>query len=88
MRDEGQRLLKNLNWWLEGLRWAAVAVLVLSALSALITPTDDTDAGYWERSDLRLHLDSGTGCQWLSTRAGHLSPRLDASGKQICRGAP
>ncbi len=85
--EEGQRLLKNLNWWLEGLRWGLIVILVLSAVSVVITPTDDTDAGFWDRSGLRLHRDEGTGCEWLATRAGNLSPRLDASGKQICRGA-
>lgn len=87
MRDEGQRLLKNLNWWLEFFRWAGAFILVSGVVGAAISPTDDTDTGYWERSGLRLHLDRGTGCEWLSTRAGDLSPRLDASGKQICRGA-
>jgi len=86
MVDQGERLLKNLNWWLEMLRWLFATLIVATAIFALLSPTDGTDANYFVRSNLRLHMDYGTGCEWLSTREGHLSPRLDASGKQVCGG--
>ncbi|WP_410491425.1 hypothetical protein [Aeromonas hydrophila] len=29
--------------------------------------------------------DSGTGCQYLISRTGNLTPRLDDKGRQVCR---
>lgn len=44
---------------------------------------DNTDARRGEHSGLRLRTDALTGCQYL--QAGDaLTPRLDASGRQIC----
>ena len=37
-----------------------------------------------KRSGLELRFDHGTGCQYLVTRQGHITPRLGRDGKQIC----
>lgn len=39
---------------------------------------DDTDGS--ERSGLKLHTDHGTGCQYLSTIGGGITPRVSADG--------
>ena len=38
-----------------------------------------------ERSGLKPRTDYGTGCQYLETSDGAITPRLDRTGKQICR---
>lgn len=43
---------------------------------------DSTDGD--ERSGLKLHIDNLTGCQYLSTSRGGITPRLDKNAKQIC----
>jgi len=45
---------------------------------------DETD-GHGSRSGIALRTDNGTGCQYLESRFGGLTPRLDRAGKQICR---
>lgn len=45
---------------------------------------DDSD-GPNSRSGLTIRRDALTGCEYLETRKGHLMPRLDAEGDQICR---
>lgn len=44
--------------------------------------TDDKLSG--ERSGMALHIDNRTGCHYLASSAGSLTPRLDKSGRQIC----
>ena len=57
----------------------------LSWLISYIT-LDSTDKDILHKSDLKLHIDNMTGCHYLSTRKGHLIPRLDKDGKQVCSG--
>ncbi|WP_018184668.1 hypothetical protein [Kaistia granuli] len=64
--------------------WGVVALAAVTFLISINRPMDDTDAP-GERSGLRLHTDHGTGCQYLATRDGALSPRLGADGRQICQ---
>jgi hypothetical protein len=45
---------------------------------------DETDSPQ-ERSNLGLRTDFGTGCQYLESSFGGLTPRLGADGRQICR---
>lgn len=44
--------------------------------------TDDKQSG--KRSNLELHTDYGSGCQYLSTKGGGIIQRLDQSGQPIC----
>ena len=47
---------------------------------------DSTDEGGWfaNRSQMQLHTDDLTGCQYLSVRGGGITPRLGRDGKIIC----
>ena len=44
--------------------------------------TDNRDTGV--RSDMTVLTDHGTGCQYLTTGRGGLTPRLDSDGKPMC----
>ena len=44
---------------------------------------DDTDPP-GNRSNLLIMTDHATGCQYLTSVRGGLTPRLDENGKQIC----
>jgi hypothetical protein len=44
---------------------------------------DDTDSKD-DRSGLVLYTDYGTGCQYVGTMFGGITPRLDADGKIVC----
>lgn len=77
-------LLKSLIFWV------AMAYLFVLATNALynISPIgrDETDKPGWGsgRSGVRLVTDQETGCQYLETKSGGITPRLDAEGKIIC----
>jgi hypothetical protein len=45
---------------------------------------DDTDSKD-NRSGLRLRINYGTGCQYLESTRGYLSPRLSSDGQQVCK---
>lgn len=69
---------------------AAMAVAVVNQLVGRYTDIgrDDTDppAG---RSDMKIMTDHATGCQYLMSSRGGLTPRLDENGKQMCtKGTP
>ena len=63
----------------------AILGFLLTPILETITPRDATDSAY-ERSGMRLYTDHGTGCQYLATKEGHLSPRLHSDGAQVCGG--
>tara|TARA_R100001086_G_C11847513_1_gene260522 strand:- start:405 stop:653 length:249 start_codon:yes stop_codon:yes gene_type:complete len=54
----------------------------------LITPTDPTDAGRFERSGMHFYTDYGTGCHYLAGGGFFgkqiLIPRMGKDGKQVC----
>lgn len=66
--------------------WVFAGILLIAAFlyGAFLQPTDDTDAP-GERSGMRPYTDHATGCQYLATRNGPLTPRLGTDGRQICR---
>lgn len=91
-KDYVQLLAKNLNfaywvvaWFFFAAFWIGLADRIWGPLDWLSKP-DETDSAT-ERSALKLYTDYGTGCQYIETRRGGLSPRLDTDGKQICRPA-
>ena len=47
-------------------------------------PRDATDSAT-ARSNMALRVDYGTGCQYLASASGALTPRMGADGRQICR---
>lgn len=44
--------------------------------------TDDRETG--QRSGMALRTDHGTGCQYLESAKGGITPRLDRNGKHYC----
>ena len=81
------------EFWAEGISvigWTALLIFV--AVTVLATGrnmlgmgTDETDAGGGQRSGVTLRIDHGTGCHYLETTGGGITPRLDPAGDHICR---
>lgn len=72
-------------------KWVLIALAVMAIFAAVSSEfgwgfdgTDDLERG--KRSSLSLRTDYGTGCQYLETGSGHLTPRLLPDGKQWCAG--
>ena len=64
--------------------WAWLVFFAYVAFMALSNDLDDTDG--WKRSNMRLHTDAKTGCQYLSIPSGGITARLGADGQQMgCR---
>lgn len=59
-------------------------MLVLLALLCAGCGRDNSDPP-GGRSGMKVKIDNLTGCEYLRTYEGGLTPRLDADGKQICR---
>ncbi len=71
-----------MSWW-GGAFLFVLAIVVIDALRP--RPFDDTDdLKNQARSGVRLIVDHGTGCQYLTTFAGGITPRLGRDGKQVC----
>ncbi|HEV7285227.1 MAG TPA: hypothetical protein VGN75_10245 [Kaistia sp.] len=64
--------------------WGLVVSFALTIFVGVFSARDDTD-GPGKRSGLRPYTDHATGCQYLATSNGALTPRLSADGQQICR---
>lgn len=84
----------NTNVLKEWTRWlfdkACIGIAVIWLLSLTPLGRDDSDVNDWGgRSGMSPRTDALTGCQYLATSAGGITPRVDASGKQIgCRSQP
>lgn len=65
------------------IRWFAIYVVLAGLVIAVANYFVKGDS----RSDMRLHTDALTGCQYLSAPDGGITPRLSANGTQICGGA-
>lgn len=75
--------------YLIGALVAFLAIFILSALLKNRGPLDDTDNKLTgERSNMRILIDHGTGCQYLQTAGGGITPRLDAKGAHMCVKVP
>ena len=77
--------LKRYTYWLSQIICAAWVVFWMIGITPL--GRDDSDPGRWgARSNLAPRTDSLTGCQYLETARGGLTPRLDRDGKHVgCR---
>ncbi|MET4187638.1 hypothetical protein ABIB86_000413 [Bradyrhizobium sp. JR1.7] len=82
----------RIDFW-DGFRfaWGVTAFVCIGLLICQIaddyvwqSPFDDSDAAP-KRSGLRIKTDNLTGCQYFITVFGGITPRVDGSGKQICR---
>ena len=66
-----------------GLFLLACIGVVSSSNEPPLDATDDHVTG--ARSQMRILVDHGTGCQYQKTASGGLTPRLDAQGKPMCK---
>lgn len=72
--------------------WFLYLFVFVAAWQSWFTPQDSTDPpgrnwiGSYHRSGINPYRDAETGCEYLG-RGGALTPRLDATGKHICRAA-
>lgn len=62
---------------------AVVFFLATTMLLRFASNVDDSDLSRIDRSGMRPLTDHRTGCQYLTTPAGALTPRLDGQGKQV-----
>lgn len=63
-----------------------VGLFAFTIVAFIFTPRDDSDALDGARSNLAVRTDARTGCQYLETGRGGITPRLDVAGRQVgCR---
>lgn len=60
-----------------------VYTIIFLFVGGIERPTDDSDKDADNRSNLIVHTDYKTGVQYLSTRGGGITPRLDKDGKLV-----
>jgi hypothetical protein len=78
------KALKDWTRWIAG--WIFIGMVVTWVLNALPIGRDDTDGAWPHRSGVNVATDAATGCQYLLTRDGGITPRVDAKSKQLgCR---
>lgn len=65
----------------------AVILLIAVTIIGLSFRTDDTDQSWWQRSGVSVVTDARTGCQYLKSAFGGLTPRMGADGRHICEQA-
>lgn len=76
---------KGINSSFERIMWVLFfASVTVTGMARCTTATDSTDAGPSQRSGMNLRIDYGTGCQYLETSRGGITPRLDDRGNHIC----
>lgn len=72
------------HWLYQTAALLAMTLIAVAVLCVLFDwPRDDTDppASDAPRSGMQPHTDAATGCQYLSTPLGGITPRLDANGQ-------
>jgi hypothetical protein len=65
--------------------WFCLGAFLFLLLIHILSPTDDSDYGRFNRSDLKVHTDAKTGIQYLSDGHGGIIVRQDADGKPVIR---
>ena len=63
-----------------------IVILLTNIFSGGFLSTDDTDEPNGKRSNMILYTDYKTGCQYVGTVLGGITPRLDRDGKPVCVG--
>jgi len=67
-----------------GLIQAAAVFFTFALVCTIATHRkDDTDSSWGKPSGLKLYTDHGTGVQYLRSKGGGLTPRLDAEGNIV-----
>lgn len=77
-------MLKALKEWTEWLAmWLCIGFAVAWLVGLFPVARDDSDPPWPEHSGLVPRIDALTGCQYLTTSNGAITPRLDGNGKQV-----
>ncbi|MEG3640470.1 DUF6440 family protein [Magnetococcus sp. PR-3] len=63
--------------------WVSIALFVLGMWWASDRHHDSTDYP-GQRSGMEIYVDALTGCHYLTTARGGLTPRVDQQGHNIC----
>ena len=71
------------DWAPSALAAAVVVIAVLAYISMHHPPRDNSDP-IGGRSNMQVLTDALTGCQYLATQRGGITPRMDADNKQVC----
>ena len=61
-----------------------VLILLCNMFHGGFLSRDDTDDPSGSRSGLIVYTDHRTGCQYVGTVLGGITPRLDKDGKPVC----
>ena len=84
-QQDGYDFAKGIGQYLS--RWIFTALIILGLFAFIRNQfgrgLDDSDKDGWNRSGLRIHTDAKTGIQYLATKDGALTPRLDATGNPL-----
>lgn len=85
--------MKFLKDWLFWLVVFALALITFCTLTAGVpaassAPRDLRPASIVESQTVRYFVDAGTGCHYLLTWEGGITPRFMAGGSQVCEEAP
>lgn len=83
----GKQLMEGMlttigKWFVIGLVVVAIIGAVSEGMQWGFDGTDDKEHG--KRSGITLRTDHGTGCQYLETSDGGITPRLTPEGKHYC----
>lgn len=74
-------------------KWFLIALFIVVSFSLVsdyfrwgYDSSDDLriEQTFGQRSDMQIRRDAATGCQYLESSEGHLTPRLEPSGAQLC----
>jgi len=63
---------------------AAVSIMASLVGCTQSTPSIETRQTVRELENMNLYIDKRTGCQYLGTYAGAITPRMDSNGRQVC----
>lgn len=78
------QVLKDWVLWIG--KWFLIGVAIAWAFSFLPIGRDSTDGAWPHRSGVDVVTDAVTGCQYLRTPGGGITPRVNGTGKQLgCR---
>lgn len=75
----GKEVFSHVTTWVIG-----VGIVTLCVTAVFFNPVDSTDAGKDNRSGMKLRIDHGTGCHYLETIGGGITPRLKPDGEHLC----
>lgn len=72
---------KDFTVWLAG--WWVIGLLITFAIWTFPFNRDTTDGEWPNRSGMRPRTDALTGCQYLETSGGGITPRIGSRGRHL-----